>query len=561
MVLKTIERIKRALPEVEHIVMFYNDGTVYQTTFEQFEEAVNIPKVGEDLSTILSTIRDLYDLSNYKFKGYNQLLFDTDDIDILIIKIGEDTNLALFFRKSIVKGELQIDSIRRYVTQIGRMIDIGRIGLIEQEIRAGGKELKALYVDLEAILEKQRQLHIQLGASSDDLNDLEKTEKEIEQITIDIEIGDLERDKKIEEITNLEEKITSEEERKDLVKKELRLKRTIIKDLEKRIVDRKDKKSTLAAVTEDEREVDRINELEIEIEELVNQLDSEKLRLEEQSDQLEQLKEKHEEDKQRLDESNSERVRKEERIQDLYKELENKMHKETSLQDIVGVRKETDKLTVIEDEIKGLNNQITETKKKLEEKDQEIKDLMDKIKDIEKQVKDFEKSIQDNKEEIAELQEQMNDDIKKIADLRKEQEAEEDEKKIKKIEKEIEKLEKDRDYCIECIKIDNEKMEKDKEDLKELISKMKEEKKYSERAQTELDLKGKQLEVLYKELEAELEIQKSLIKDIDKEDEIRKASKVSKEITELEVQINKVKQEINARNTELSDLKEKIEEN
>ncbi|MCG3254488.1 MAG: hypothetical protein KAU62_00310, partial [Candidatus Heimdallarchaeota archaeon] len=134
-VIRTIERIKRALPEVEHIVMFYDDGTVYQTTFEQFEESVNIPKVGEDFANILSTLKNLYDLSNYKFNGYNQLLFDTDDIDVLIIKIGENTNLALFFRKSIEEGELQIDSIRKYITKIGKLIDIGRIDLIESEIR------------------------------------------------------------------------------------------------------------------------------------------------------------------------------------------------------------------------------------------------------------------------------------------------------------------------------------------------------------------------------------------------------------------------------------------
>ncbi len=37
---KTMDRIRRALPEVEHIAMFFDDGTVFQTTFEQFEESV-----------------------------------------------------------------------------------------------------------------------------------------------------------------------------------------------------------------------------------------------------------------------------------------------------------------------------------------------------------------------------------------------------------------------------------------------------------------------------------------------------------------------------------------
>ncbi|MHA1515856.1 MAG: hypothetical protein ACTSPF_10000 [Candidatus Heimdallarchaeaceae archaeon] len=106
MVIKTLERIKRALPEVEHIVMFYNDGTVYQTTFEQFEESVNIPKVGEEFANILLTLKKLYDLSNYKFSRYNQLLFDTEDIDVLIIKIGENTNLARLKNTSLKLGYL-----------------------------------------------------------------------------------------------------------------------------------------------------------------------------------------------------------------------------------------------------------------------------------------------------------------------------------------------------------------------------------------------------------------------------------------------------------------------
>ncbi|UCE14342.1 MAG: hypothetical protein JSV04_03990, partial [Candidatus Heimdallarchaeota archaeon] len=73
MIEKTIERIKRTLPEVEHVVMFYNDGTVFHTTFEE----VNIPKLGENISETLAYIRKMYEICNYDLESYNKLVFDT----------------------------------------------------------------------------------------------------------------------------------------------------------------------------------------------------------------------------------------------------------------------------------------------------------------------------------------------------------------------------------------------------------------------------------------------------------------------------------------------------
>jgi len=203
MVQKVIERIRRALPEVEHIVMFYNDGTVYQTTFEQFEESVNIPKLGVDLSHILSNMRSLYEISNYNYKGYNQLLFDTDQIDILILKLGENSNLALFFRKTLEEGEIRIQNIQKYVTKIEKLIDIGQMDLIEKDIRLKERELKALYEEMEERLEKQKSLQALLAASSDDAKDIEKIEKEIEDLNIEIQKQEIEKDQRIEEISRL----------------------------------------------------------------------------------------------------------------------------------------------------------------------------------------------------------------------------------------------------------------------------------------------------------------------------------------------------------------------
>ena len=59
MVFKNIARIKTALPEVLHIVMFYNNGTVFQTTFEQ---DINIPKLGGNLTELLNHIKNVYEI-------------------------------------------------------------------------------------------------------------------------------------------------------------------------------------------------------------------------------------------------------------------------------------------------------------------------------------------------------------------------------------------------------------------------------------------------------------------------------------------------------------------
>jgi len=296
MVMKTLERIKRALPEVEHIVMFYNDGTVYQTTFEQFEESVNIPKVGEEFANILSTLKSLYDLSNYKFSGYNQLLFDTEDIDVLIIKIGENTNLALFFRKSIEKGELQIDSIKKYITKIGILIDIGRIELIESEIRFSERELQKLIDDMGEKLLKQSDLNILIGASSDDITEIEKIEAEIEELTVAIMKSEMDKDSKVEEISKIEEKVDSEEVMLVLVKKELRLKRENVKALDKRFNDKIEKKERLEKEEEEQRDEEKLTEISMEIEDLEEQKEIAQLEVVEKQEELKNLKIKLEED-------------------------------------------------------------------------------------------------------------------------------------------------------------------------------------------------------------------------------------------------------------------------
>ncbi len=141
-VFKNITRMKAALPEVLHIIMFYNNGTVFQTTLEQ---EINIPKLGENLAELLNNIRNVYSLCNFKLEGYKKLIFETDDISIIILKLGEESNIALFFKKEEDK-ELKLTAIKRYITRIEELIDMDEKEIILHEVLEKEEQLRNLQV-------------------------------------------------------------------------------------------------------------------------------------------------------------------------------------------------------------------------------------------------------------------------------------------------------------------------------------------------------------------------------------------------------------------------------
>ncbi|MFX1517698.1 MAG: hypothetical protein ACFFC6_15450 [Promethearchaeota archaeon] len=207
MIEDTIERIKKKLPEVEHIVMFYNDGTVFRTTFEE----INIPKLGENISEIIVNMRRLYEGCNYKWEEYNQLVFDTDNVNVIILKLGENSNLALFFRKIRKKGELRIHSIRRYIEKVEDLLDIDQDELVIQELETKENKLDELKLQMGS----QQYKLITLQEYQNETIDEEKKKeisKEIDKVNKDIMKVKEEIDKKISEINSLKENIVSFEE-------------------------------------------------------------------------------------------------------------------------------------------------------------------------------------------------------------------------------------------------------------------------------------------------------------------------------------------------------------
>ncbi|MBD3342717.1 MAG: hypothetical protein GF353_26695 [Candidatus Lokiarchaeota archaeon] len=187
MVLRNIKKIQDALPEVIHIVMFYDNGTIFQSTFSQ---EINIPKLGENISELILHIRRVYEISNFKWTNYKELIFETDDISIAILKLGEESNLALFFKKE--EGELEISPIKRYIARIENLIDMDKSELILQDLIAKEQEIQALRNDLQnkqLEIEKLRDNYKSLEAGMqkeekkllDDLGSLETDSRSLKQ--------------------------------------------------------------------------------------------------------------------------------------------------------------------------------------------------------------------------------------------------------------------------------------------------------------------------------------------------------------------------------------------
>ncbi|MFX1282763.1 MAG: hypothetical protein ACFFB5_03875 [Promethearchaeota archaeon] len=206
MIENTIERIKKTLPEVEHVVMFYNDGTVFHTTFER---PVNIPKLGENFSETLISMQKMYEICNFDLEGFNKLVFDTDGINVIILKLGENSNLALFFRKKKKAGELKIRSIRRYIELAENLLDVDRVELVEQELESKEGQL----IELKLQLGSQQYKLFTLEEFQTETEDEEKKKevtKEIEKVSRDVLRVKEAIDKKIDEITNLKGEIERE---------------------------------------------------------------------------------------------------------------------------------------------------------------------------------------------------------------------------------------------------------------------------------------------------------------------------------------------------------------
>lgn len=171
--------------------MFYNSGIVFQTTFEQ---EINIPKLGENLAEILNHIKNVYEICDFKLDDYKKLIFETEEMSVIILKLGEDSNIALFFTKED-EGDLKLSSVKRHINKIEELIDMDEKEIILQEILAKEEQIKKLLDFLNA--------------------------KEIDKQNILEKLSIIDRVEQQEELKNIEKELNSLEEECIKIKKDM----------------------------------------------------------------------------------------------------------------------------------------------------------------------------------------------------------------------------------------------------------------------------------------------------------------------------------------------------
>lgn len=189
--MKNLEKIKELLPEILHVVMFYDDGTVFQSTFES---NVNIPKLGENLSEAKKHAKILLEVSQFKEETLKKVVYETNDLVWIILDIGEMSNLALIFKKGA--SEPDITPIRRHIRQIENLIDTDKKELAMQSLIEIDTRIFKLENELEEsnkknadLTRKLTNIEEEINAFSSELNNLMiEREKFPEDSTIKLKI-------------------------------------------------------------------------------------------------------------------------------------------------------------------------------------------------------------------------------------------------------------------------------------------------------------------------------------------------------------------------------------
>lgn len=129
MVMKNIDKIKGQLTGLIHFVMFYNDGTVFQTDFEQSQ---NIPQIGDHLAELLNHASKLIMSYSKNEIGYKKLIYETEKQIIFILKLGEESNIALLF-ENVDRDKIKITPIQTYLEKLEILLDMNKAEIQEKK--------------------------------------------------------------------------------------------------------------------------------------------------------------------------------------------------------------------------------------------------------------------------------------------------------------------------------------------------------------------------------------------------------------------------------------------
>ncbi len=101
MELTKFQKLKNLFSEALGYFLVTREGTVVQTNLNS--EALNAPKVGNQIVNIVKDFRRLMDESLYKREHFLKSFFETETLLVFFIRIDIDTFLVFYFNKSTIE--------------------------------------------------------------------------------------------------------------------------------------------------------------------------------------------------------------------------------------------------------------------------------------------------------------------------------------------------------------------------------------------------------------------------------------------------------------------------
>ncbi|MBN2155587.1 MAG: hypothetical protein JW776_06060 [Candidatus Lokiarchaeota archaeon] len=120
--MKILNKVKNELPGLIDYIMFYNTGIVFQSSFS---EKANVPVICANLNEVINTFRQSLVCYGVSSTDYQKIIFESTTHIIIILKLGEDSNIALFFDNTQV-DEVNIRPIQKYLNKLEDLIDMDK---------------------------------------------------------------------------------------------------------------------------------------------------------------------------------------------------------------------------------------------------------------------------------------------------------------------------------------------------------------------------------------------------------------------------------------------------
>jgi len=117
--LKSIENLVKAFPNLVDYLMFFKDGTVIQTSFKP---PMNIPKMSESLLHICQDFQQFEEVCQYEKEPVVRHLFETVKYFIFILEFEDSLYLALVLDKN-AGGETKYNLLRKNLEWLEQKIE------------------------------------------------------------------------------------------------------------------------------------------------------------------------------------------------------------------------------------------------------------------------------------------------------------------------------------------------------------------------------------------------------------------------------------------------------